>query len=114
LPNWTRSSRRKLGRFGQRLDRIERIVQPALGGRARHEWAMPWARLPPRVSGPTASERRRLFAPDDLGEELVRQAVRGRRGFDHLASEEKLAVRAGSPARSASSPMLGLKGGSAG
>jgi hypothetical protein len=69
--------------WAERLNRIERIVQPALCGRARHE----------------------------LGEELVRQAVRDHRGFDHLAEGRQAGGSHGvAPLTGASSPMLDLRG----
>jgi hypothetical protein len=57
---WRAQLAQKLGRFRQRLGRIERIEQKSSAAVAGMNCAMPCARLPLRVTGPTASGLRRL------------------------------------------------------
>src|SRR5262249_18780460 len=75
----------KFRRLRQRLHRIERIEQAALGGGARHELgdalgAVAAARTRADHAGLEAA-----LLPDHAREELERQVLRPRRGLDHKA-----------------------------
>src|SRR6516165_6769348 len=72
-------------RLRQRLHRIERIEQAALGGGARHELG---DALRAVAAARARADHVRLEAallPDHAREELERQVLRPRRGFDHEA-----------------------------
>jgi hypothetical protein len=75
----------KLGRFRQRLGRIERIEQKTLGGRRRHELRDALRTLAAAGHGAHRIGSQAAFLPNETGEELDRQLVLRRHRLDQWA-----------------------------
>ena len=75
----------ELGRFRQRLHRVERIEQPALRRGARHELGDALGALAAARARADHAGLEPALLPDHPREEFERQVVRARRRLDHQA-----------------------------
>ena len=75
----------ELGRFRQRLHRVERIEQPALRRGARHELGDALGALAAARARSDDAGLEPALLPDHPREEFERQVVRARRRLDHQA-----------------------------